>query len=66
MSLYCQECGSVNLRRSNFRLSDAVRLFVFRYPVRCRDCRKRWHARMQEANLLPNAPPRRSSPVKAG
>jgi hypothetical protein len=59
MSLSCQECGSSNLRRAHFRFSDMVRLLTLRYPVRCRDCKSRGHAPMQEARLLPNAPVRR-------
>jgi hypothetical protein len=65
MSLYCKECGSSNLRRARFRFYDALRLFALRYPVRCRFCRKRWHAFVLEARLLPNAPPRRQSTAKA-
>lgn len=61
MSLYCQECGSQNVRRAHFRFSDAVRLLTFRYPVRCRDCKKRWHAQMRDARLLPHAPHRRNA-----
>lgn len=60
MSLSCQECGSSNLRRAHFRLSDVIRLLALRYPVRCRDCKARRFARMQEARLLPNAPARRA------
>ena len=65
MSVYCQECGSANLRRAHFRLSDTVRLLAFRYPVRCRNCRKRWSAPIFEARLLPNAPHRRHAAEKA-
>jgi len=59
MSLSCQECGSSNLRRAHFRFSDAVRLLTLRYPVRCRNCRKRWYAPIEQARLLPDAPHRR-------
>jgi hypothetical protein len=64
MSLFCQECGSSNLRQAHLRFFDAIRLFMFRYPVRCRNCRKRWHAPVFEARQLPNAPHRRESPEK--
>ena len=39
MSLSCQECGSSNLRRAHFRISDAFAFFAPLYPVRCRDCK---------------------------
>jgi hypothetical protein len=60
MSLYCQECGSKNLRRAHFRFSDVLGLLMLRFPVRCRNCKTRGHARMQEARQLPNAPTRRA------
>jgi hypothetical protein len=65
MSLYCQECGSGNLRRAHFRFSDVFGLLTLRYPVRCRSCKSRGHARIRQARLLPVAPTRRTGVEKA-
>gem|GEM_PF-5597211 len=59
MSLFCHECGSNKLRRAHLRFSDATRLFVLQYPVRCRVCRRRWHVALLEVLRLPHAPHRR-------
>src|ERR1700739_4190159 len=48
MSLFCHECGSNKLRRAHLRFSDATRLFVLQYPVRCRVCRRRCHVALPE------------------
>jgi hypothetical protein len=64
MSLYCHECGSSNVRRAHFRLSDALRMFTFRYPVRCTTCKRRWHALMTAVRMLPHAPNRRQNTQK--
>jgi hypothetical protein len=42
MTAYCHACGSRNLRPSRLQLKDLVYLLIFRYPVRCRYCRKRF------------------------
>jgi hypothetical protein len=60
MSLYCQECGSTNLRRAHFRFSDVFGVLMLRYPVRCRNCKSRGHARLHEARQLPDPPARRA------
>jgi len=64
MSLYCHECGSSSLRRAHFRFSDTLRLLTFQYPVRCRACKKRWHASISDVRLLPHAPDRRENAEK--
>ena len=65
MSLYCQECGSVSLRRASLHLYDAMRLLAFQYPVRCRECKSRWYIAYREARRLPQAPNRRNAAQKA-
>ena len=42
MTIYCHACGSRNLRPSRLQLKDLVYLLILRYPVRCRNCRKRF------------------------
>ena len=42
MNVYCQACGSRNIRPSYFRITDAGFLLTLRFPVRCRQCRKRF------------------------
>ena len=64
MSISCHECGSPNIRQAQFHLSDTLQLLAFRYPVRCRSCRKRWHAPLKEARQLPPSPGRRTSDAK--
>ena len=59
MSVYCPECGSTSVRQAHLRLSDAIYLLTFRYPVRCHACRRRWHALLSAARLLPQSPERR-------
>ncbi len=65
MSLYCHECGSSTLRQAHFRIADTLRLLIFQYPVRCRTCRRRWHAFIADARLLPAAPHRRENTPEA-
>ncbi len=64
MSLYCQECGSTNLRRASLRIFDAIRLLSFQYPARCRDCKTRWYVAYKDARRLPHAPQRRNAAQK--
>jgi len=37
----CPSCRSSKFRPSKFRVRDIFKLLRFRYPVRCRYCRKR-------------------------
>jgi hypothetical protein len=53
MTIYCHECGSTNVRIAHFRFGDLIRLLAFRYPVRCRTCKARWHAPVRYAIHLP-------------
>jgi len=64
MSLYCHECGSSSLRQAHFRLADTLHLLAFKYPVRCRACRRRWYASMMVVRRLPHAPHRRQDAEK--
>jgi hypothetical protein len=41
MAVYCGRCGSLSLRPSRLRLRDAGQLLLFRYPVRCLECKRR-------------------------
>lgn len=65
MSMVCHECGSNDVRRAQFRFSDMFRLITLRYPVRCRLCKRRWHASMVDVRRLPHAPQRRQNAEKA-
>jgi hypothetical protein len=65
MSLFCHECGSTDIRIAHFRFGDALRLFIFRYPVRCRDCKNRWYAPIALARELPRPQNRRGRVKKA-
>jgi len=40
--VHCPECSSPDLRRSQIRILDLIRLALFMTPVRCRKCRKRF------------------------
>ena len=42
MTVHCHSCGSRNLRPSRLQAVDAFALLTLRYPVRCRDCRRRF------------------------
>ena len=42
MTVRCRKCGSDNLRPSHLRAGDVFLLLTLRYPVRCRDCRRRF------------------------
>jgi hypothetical protein len=46
MEKNCDACGSTRFRMSRLRVSDVPRLFILRYPVRCRSCHKRTYASM--------------------
>jgi hypothetical protein len=59
MSVSCLECGSLSVRQAHLRLSDARFLLMLKYPVRCRDCKKRWYAPLTSARRLPHSPQRR-------
>jgi len=48
MTIQCSECGSYSFRISRFRLMDLNRLFVLKYPIRCRSCYQRIHAPVAE------------------
>jgi hypothetical protein len=65
MSVCCHDCGSLNVRKATLRISDAVSLLTFRYPIRCQTCRKRWYISLFEARRLPRSPGRRSIVKKA-
>jgi hypothetical protein len=45
----CPECRSSHLRPSRFRISDVKYLLVFRWPLRCRECRARFFAALPQA-----------------
>jgi hypothetical protein len=36
------ECGSTDLRRSQFRVFDIIPFVLFMVPLRCRKCRRRF------------------------
>jgi hypothetical protein len=44
MGMYCNLCGSPNIRNSRFRPSDLPRLLLMQSPVRCRSCDGRYFA----------------------
>jgi hypothetical protein len=44
MEKFCDACQSNRLRPSRFRLSDIIRLFIFKFPVRCVFCQERSYA----------------------
>jgi len=43
MPVICPFCACNNLRPSVFKGGDFFRLLLFKYPVRCRDCRERFY-----------------------
>ena len=40
---HCLVCGSRNLRPAHFQMTDLAFLLALRSPVRCRECRRRFH-----------------------
>lgn len=64
MKIHCSACGSNAFRLSRFRISDVFRLLMLKYPVRCKDCRKRAYAFIGSIAGLQRSPgPRRSQPT---
>jgi hypothetical protein len=53
----CYRCGSTNIRRATLRVAHLFALFLFRYPARCRICRKRNYVTIRQAFRL-DSPPR--------
>jgi hypothetical protein len=47
MPIRCRNCGSDDLRLSHFRIADIWYCLALRYPIRCRNCRRR-----STANLI--------------
>lgn len=60
MSFSCIECGSTKVRQAHLRVGDLPFLLMLKYPVRCRDCKKRWYLPLVNARRLPNSPQRRN------
>ena len=52
MSIHCSICGSRDLRFSKFRLKDAPRLILFRYPMHCWVCRDRDYLSMLQILMI--------------
>lgn len=53
MSLYCNECGSPDLRSAHLQLRDWSKLLALKYPIRCRACKTRSYTSIHLALQLP-------------
>jgi hypothetical protein len=63
--MVCPSCYSSNLRLSKLRSEDIGQLFVFKYPLRCRNCGERSFGNLFRVMSLPRAHSHRSTPGDA-
>jgi len=62
MHVICPHCKGNNLRPSVFKGGDFFQFLLFKYPLRCRDCRERFHVMLHRGLEVARQANARSTP----